>query len=275
VKDDFLRDLEELARSEEGSSALRGEGTVPRGGASDERSALPSAAQAESETMRRSARDERDHALPGAVRAGSETMRRSARDERSPARGPARDERDALAGQLAAALVPAAEGVSSEGPRARLMAALVETSRFERFGEAVSQILDIEHRRALRLLEKLEERALFDELMPGIELLWVDGGPRVENAVRGFVRVAAGLEFPEHQHHGEERLLVLQGSFYEPTQGRVFRPGDICVMPEGSRHSHTGPADGPDLLVLTVIDKGVSVGEQRFSPNQVPTNVQY
>jgi quercetin dioxygenase-like cupin family protein len=154
--------------------------------------------------------------------------------------------------------------------RSQLMAAVPETGRFERFADTVSQLLDIDRSRAERLLDQLDNHSLFYELMPGIELYWVEGGPRVANAVRGFVRVAAGLEFPEHEHHGEERVLVLQGAFRDPTQERTFRPGEVSVMPEGSSHLHIIPEDGPDLLILSVVQQGVTVGAQRFWPNQVP-----
>ena len=174
------------------------------------------------------------------------------------------------AGQLAAALSQPAEPAPSD-LRARLMAALPNTSRFERFTSAVSELLDIEPGRAERLLDELDNRSHFLEMMPGIELFWVDGGPRVANAVRGFVRVAAGLQFPEHEHLGEEHVLVLQGSFHDPVRNRVFRPGDISVMPKGTSHLHIVPQDGPDLLMLSVIQDGVALGEQKFLPNQVPT----
>jgi quercetin dioxygenase-like cupin family protein len=175
-------------------------------------------------------------------------------------------------GQLAAAVSEQPEPADAPSElRARLMAALPNTSRFERFVDAVSALLDLERGRAERLLDQLDNRSLFAEMTPGIELFWVEGGPRVANAVRGFVRVAAGLEFPEHEHFGEERVLVLQGSFRDPTRDRVFRPGDISVMPKGSSHLHIVPLDGPDLLMLSVIQEGVAVGEQKFWPNQVPT----
>lgn len=172
--------------------------------------------------------------------------------------------------QLTDAIAPEHEAPDHD-LRSRLMAALPHTSRFERFTDAVSQLLDIDTSRARRLLDSLDERSLFNELMPGIELFWVEGGPQVANAVRGFVRIAAGVEFPLHEHHGEERVLVLQGSFKDEQQGRMFRPGDLRVMPKGTSHMHFVPDDGPDLLLLSVIEEGVSVGEQRFWPNQVPT----
>ena len=175
------------------------------------------------------------------------------------------------AGRLSASLVePLAPSEPSRELRSRLMAALSQTSRFERFADTVSELLDIDRGRAEQLLDQLDNRSLFYELMPGIELYWVEGGPRVANAVRGFVRVEAGREFPEHEHHGLEHVLVLQGAFRDPTQNRTFRPGEVSVMPEGTSHMHIVPEDGPDLLLLSVIQEGVSVGDQRFWPNQVP-----
>jgi quercetin dioxygenase-like cupin family protein len=159
---------------------------------------------------------------------------------------------------------------TSDDLRSRLMAALPETSRFERFADTVSQLLDIDRTRAERLLDQLDNRALFYPMLPGIELYWVEGGPRVANAVRGFVRIAAGLEFPEHEHHGEEHVLVLQGAFRDPSQNRTFRPGEVSVMQVGTSHMHIVPEDGPDLLILSVIQEGVTVGAQRFWPNQLP-----
>jgi quercetin dioxygenase-like cupin family protein len=174
--------------------------------------------------------------------------------------------------QLTAALSAEVPAEAAPGAlRGRLLAALDHVSRFERFADAVAQLLDIERSRAEQLLDQLDNRERFYELMPGIELFWVEGGPRVANAVRGFVRVASGLEFPEHEHLGEERVLVLQGSFHDPTRDRTFRPGEISVMPRGSSHLHIVPEHGPDLLMLSVIQDGVTVGEQRYLPNQVPT----
>jgi hypothetical protein len=170
--------------------------------------------------------------------------------------------------QLAAALEQTAP---ADELRQRLLAELPSTSRFERFADTVAELLDIERSRALRLLDQLDNRAAYNELMPGIELLWVPGGPRVADAVRGFVRVAAGLTFPEHQHFGEERVLVLQGSFVDPSRDLTFRPGDIDSMQAGTSHLHLVPADGTDLLMLSVVQMGVSVSGQTYLPNQVPT----
>jgi hypothetical protein len=175
-----------------------------------------------------------------------------------------------------AVLVPLTAALSAEPPpgdlRARLLAELPQTRRFERFTAAVADLLDIDHAAAGRLLDQLDDRARYVEALPGVELFWVDGGPRVENALRGFVRIAAGHAFPEHEHFGEERVLVLQGSFTDPTRNRVCRPGDIDIMPAHSTHLNLVAPDGVDLLVLSVVQVGLTVAGQTFLPGELPMN---
>ena len=153
--------------------------------------------------------------------------------------------------------------------RARLLAELPHTPRFERFAGTVAEMLDIDITAARRLLDQLDDRSRFIPALPGVELFWVDGGPRVANAMRGFVRLAAGSGFPEHEHLGEERVLVLQGTSFEPGRNHTARPGDVVVMPAGSTHYHIVPSDGPDLLVLSVVQEGMLVGDRRLSPHQL------
>lgn len=164
---------------------------------------------------------------------------------------------------LSSALVPVAPDAAL---RARLLAAVPQTQRFARFAEAAAALLDIDRAAACELLDRLGERSRFVEALPGVELLWVDGGPGVANALRGFVRVAAGGHFPEHEHLGEEHLLVLQGSLRDESRGRILRPGDLDVMPAGSTHGFVVPAGGPDLLGLSVVHAGLRIAGQDFLP---------
>lgn len=178
-------------------------------------------------------------------------------------------------GELAATLL-LAEAASPTAPpvgqREALLRELADTPRFERFADTVAALLDIEHCAACALLDQLADRDNFVEALPGVELFWVEGGPRVANAVRGFVRVAAGRQFPEHEHAGEERVLVLQGAFEDPSRGCSFYPGDLDTMPAGSCHDHRVPEDGPDLLVLAVVDVGMKVAGQLIGPNMNQSN---
>ena len=76
------------------------------------------------------------------------------------------------------------------------------------------------------------------EAVPGIETLWVEGGPAVANCIRGFVRMAPGAEFPHHRHVGDETALVLEGAVIDST-GNVYLPGDVVHMPAGSEHGYS------------------------------------
>jgi hypothetical protein len=171
---------------------------------------------------------------------------------------------------LEAGLVQLSEALAPVAPpaelRARLMAALPVSGRYERFAAGVAELLDLGLDRARALLDKLDDATGFSVEMPGIALCWVDGGPRVANAVRGFVRVAAGTHFPKHAHLGEERVLVLQGSYSDPTRGRVLRPGDVDVMDADTAHDYVVPADGPDLVMLSVTQVGLRIGDQIYLP---------
>jgi len=164
---------------------------------------------------------------------------------------------------LSEALEPVAPSADS---RARLMAAVPAHGRYERFAAKVAQLLDLSVERARALLDKLDDASQFSMEMPGIALCWVEGGPRVANAVRGFVRVAAGTHFPEHAHLGEEQVLVIQGSYSDPGRGRVFVPGDVDVMAPGTAHDYVVPEGGPDLVMLSVTQVGLRIGEQVYSP---------
>ena len=117
-----------------------------------------------------------------------------------------------------------------------------------------------------KILTKVDDPKNFSLELPGISFCWVEGGPSVQDAVRGFVRVESGVAFPEHEHFGEENVLVLQGSYTDSVTGEVFRPGDIATMSAGSSHGFVVPANGPDLLKLSVVRKGLRAGDKRYEP---------
>src|SRR5262245_51956600 len=136
--------------------------------------------------------------------------------------------------------------------RTRLLDQLTSKGRFARFAERTAQLLDISLERAHALLDRLDDLTLFEPAFPGASFFWCEGGPAVANAVRGFVRVQAGTNFPEHEHIGDELVLVLQGTFHDTTRDCTHGVGDEVLMPAGTSHAYTVPADGPDLLKLSV-----------------------
>lgn len=98
---------------------------------------------------------------------------------------------------------------------------------------------------------------------PGIHFLHVTPGPALAGAVVGLVQSPAGQAFPEHEHLGEELVLVLRGGI-EDGAGRCYEAGDLVSAPEGSQHSFRA-APGEDLLYLSIVQEGVD-----FSPSGGP-----
>lgn len=98
---------------------------------------------------------------------------------------------------------------------------------------------------------------------PGIFFLEVNAGPALAGAVVGLVAVPADSGFPEHEHIGEELVLVLSGGIVDDT-GRQYEAGDLVTAQAGSQHSFRS-APGEDLLYLSVIQEGVD-----FAPSGGP-----
>jgi hypothetical protein len=150
--------------------------------------------------------------------------------------------------------------------RERLLAGVAHRGRFARFGPAVARILDVAEDHALRILDRLDDPAAWSTDIPGLEALWVEGGPRVQGAVRGFLRIPAGIVFAEHEHLGAEHTLVLQGACTDVTTGALLRPGDEDRMPAGSRHAFATRAGGADFVQLAVAQTGYRLGDLVVGP---------
>jgi len=163
---------------------------------------------------------------------------------------------------LADALEPDAEVLGVESAptaRARLLAALETTHRFDDLEAEVADLLDLPLAEAARLLLDVDRPSVWE---PGphakCQLFHVTGGARVRDAVTGFVRIAPDAGFPEHEHLGPESVLVLQGAFRD-AGGRIVRAGELARMPAESSHSFEVFGDLP-LLYLAVVQRGVVVG---------------
>jgi quercetin dioxygenase-like cupin family protein len=169
-----------------------------------------------------------------------------------------------------AALLRLCEALPEVAPSAVLRARLLDSAqaarRFDRFASKVAQLLDLGIDRSKALLARLGDASVWTEELPGIRFFWVEGGPAVSAAVRGFVWIEAGREFPEHEHLGDETTLVLQGAFEDPARDRVFRPGDIDRMPPGTSHAFRALPGGPDLVKLAVVQKGLRALGHTYLP---------
>ena len=145
------------------------------------------------------------------------------------------------------------------GLRARLLASSSSSrERFAPFERRLSELFDLGAERIRELLTEIADPATWTAgPLPGSSLFHLEGGPRVATADAGFVRLPAGMPFPHHEHLGDERVLLLEGS-YTDSEGRHYRPGDIHEMPAGSAHAFTVDEDSP-LLLATVVVTGIEI----------------
>ncbi|MCC6624687.1 MAG: transcriptional regulator [Deltaproteobacteria bacterium] len=157
----------------------------------------------------------------------------------------------ALAGALAPMAPPPAL-------RARILDATRAPGRLHRFADKLAAMLDVTIDKARELLDRAADASLWErELVPGMDALWVEGGPAVAGCIRGFARLRAGVAFPDHRHLGPETTLVLEGAMLE-SGGATVRPGETLVMHEGSEHNYRAAPGGTDLLFFVVVGQGIA-----------------
>lgn len=143
----------------------------------------------------------------------------------------------------------------------RLMQSVAETERFAGFADRVASLMDVTTHHASGLLRAIDQAGKWE---PGpldwIQLFHLEGGPKVANAIVGFIRLEPGTVFPPHEHLGEERVLILQGG-YQDEDGTVYKSGDLVVGAAGDSHFFTA-LEGADLIYLVVVQEGVKIGDQ-------------
>ena len=154
----------------------------------------------------------------------------------------------------------------SDGLRERMLGAALPEDRLARYADRIAELLEIDVAAARALIARIDDPSAWFDFLPGIALLPAPGGPAVQNALRGFVRVRAGVEFPEHEHLGAEAVMIMQGYYADGVTGDVFGPGDVPQHAERSQHSFRVLADGPDLLGLVVAQGGLRAQGQTFLP---------
>ncbi|MFT7583353.1 MAG: quercetin dioxygenase-like cupin family protein [Myxococcota bacterium] len=165
---------------------------------------------------------------------------------------------DPHANEALDALVAGLSLEPTAGGRDRLLAHLRPEGRFERFASTVGTLLDLPVEDARALLDRLHDPAVWvSGPVDGPWLTWwVEGGARTERAIRGFLRIKPGTDFPRHAHLGDESVFVLQGSFVD-SEGVLVEAGTLARMPAGSDHDFRVTEGGPDLLILTVAQEGI------------------
>lgn len=178
-------------------------------------------------------------------------------------------ELDASALDVLTAVDRASSDAAPSSLRARLLASTHAAHRFDDFEARIAELADIDDATVRALLLRLDDPrpdAWEPSFVDGINLVNFEGGPRVTPAITGFVRIQPGVTFPHHQHHGDEVVLVLQGSCVM-SDGLVCKPGDELRMAAGTEHSFRIPEDAVPFIYLAVVRTGIQIGDQFIGPD--------
>jgi len=156
-------------------------------------------------------------------------------------------------GRLAELLNPASV------PAGSLERLLMEVSepplRYAPFFARLSTLWDLPEGDVRGLLERSRDKASWNRApLPGLELIKVQGGPRIQGTEAYLARFAPGMTFPTHGHHGHEDVLIIEGS-YTDDRGTVYRSGDVHSMEAGGEHSFTIARDEP--CVAAAVHRGI------------------
>jgi quercetin dioxygenase-like cupin family protein len=150
--------------------------------------------------------------------------------------------------------------------RERILSDATHEGRLHRFADRVAALLDVSTDRAREMLDGIDRADSWESApLPGIGLYHLDGGPAVQNAITGFIRVEAGGFFPPHRHLGPEVVLVLQGHYVDEADGTEVGPGEEVSKQAETEHGLRAKP-GPDLLYLAVVQDGIEMGGRILRP---------
>ncbi|MCB9635898.1 MAG: cupin domain-containing protein [Sandaracinus sp.] len=151
--------------------------------------------------------------------------------------------------------------------RARLLASTESTNRFEDLLELVARDADLSPEETSALLLAIDDASRWSPgPTPDLSLLHFDGGPATAGAITGFVRIAPGGRFPEHDHGGEEIGVILQGRVRDTATGEIHGRGARLVHQPGTEHALEAVSKIP-VVYLAVAHVGVVLGGQLIGPD--------
>jgi hypothetical protein len=133
--------------------------------------------------------------------------------------------------------------------RERLLRSLGSADRFAAFAARAAGLLDLSIETVRALFARIDDPAAWEPGLPGMSMQHFAAGPRFATADAGFVRLQPGMAFPRHRHLGPEVTLVLEGAMRDGD--RIYGPGDILEMAEGSVHEYSATPER-ELVVMTI-----------------------
>lgn len=175
-------------------------------------------------------------------------------DRAAAARGVPAGDLAAARGALAAVGASLAPEPPGGGLRARLLASFSRKGRYGIFADRLARLYDLTPEAAEALVAKLEDdTAWMPFLVPGVEMIPVECGPRCAGGVATVVRLQPGTTFPEHVHRGEETMVLLDGGFREAGEGgeEAWR-GDEVLRTDGTEHAFVALEGRPCVAAAIV-----------------------
>ena len=137
--------------------------------------------------------------------------------------------------------------------RARLLAAVGQSE--ERFAPLFAKLMRLFDLSAEALRAIFARAGKETEWEPGplpwVSLFHFQGGPAVAGLDTGFVRLQKGMPFPLHRHSASERVLVLEGGYFDHEQ-RWYGPGDVHDMSDGTQHALQMNSERDVLLAVAM-----------------------
>lgn len=143
-------------------------------------------------------------------------------------------ELDALREAFSALGALVAPELPSATLRDRILDAAAPEARFEAFADRVAALCGVARERALELLGCIDDPSRWSRGPGASRMMGLPAGPDAAGQCL-FLRIAAGQPFPHHHHLGDERVLVLQGSFVDGET--VVRRGQEATQEAGSAHT--------------------------------------
>ena len=155
---------------------------------------------------------------------------------------------DALA---SAAASPEAE--PSVALRERLLATRARPGKYGIFADRIARLFGIAVEDAEKLLTAIEAPAAWKPfLVEGTEIIPVDAGKSLGNAIATFVKVHPGARFPDHVHRGAETMVVLDGGFVEPASKVETWRGEETNREDGTEHALVGLPGVPCIAAVVI-----------------------
>lgn len=152
-------------------------------------------------------------------------------------------------------------------PVERLWERLDGVCRFEPLVPTVAALLGIDESSARAELDALDEPDGWqDGVLPGTTMKTVATDEPDTGIL--WLKMPPGMAFPEHEHLGDETVLVVQGRYLDD-EGRLHPPGSVLREGTDTAHGFHIAADGPEFICLAIVHRGVRVGGNDIGREQL------